>query len=145
MKINIKIANKKCIEEIANLMLAEFKKFPYNETVKINAVLKSLDFYFKIGKIYVAIEKNKIVGCLVFKIEQYWQGKVIIIEDLAVKQEFKRFGIGKSLLNELENYANKNEMFMICFNTNRKSPAIKFYRKYGYKQRRDITHFERKL
>ncbi len=143
--MKIEKADKRKIKEIAKLMLEEFKKPPFNEKVSLNAVLKSLTFYFKIGNIYVALEKDKTIGVLVFKIEQYWEGAVLIIEDLAVKEEFKRKGVGKMLMNYVEVYAKRNRLKRIIFKTNKKAPAIKFYEKIGYKARKDIVDFEKKI
>jgi len=99
--MKVRRAVKKDSREIANLMREEFTKPPFNEKTTSKAVLKSLHFYFKIGKIYVAIKNNKIMGVIVFKIEQYWEGPVIIVEDLAVKENFKKQGIGKHLMDEV--------------------------------------------
>jgi len=141
----IRKATKKDIEEIAKLMLDEFKNPPFNERVNIKSVLKSLKFYFKIEKIYVAVDRREIIGVLVFKIEQYWEGPVIIIEDLVVKEEFKKRGIGKMLMEKIEYYAKKNKLKRILFKTHKKSPAVKFYQKIGYKTRKDIIDFEKKI
>jgi len=140
----IRKANSKDIREIAKLMLEEFKKPPFNESASLNAVFKSLKFYFKIGKVYVAIE-NGIIGVVAFKVEQYWEGPVIIIEDLAVKDKFKKQNIGKILMNNIENYAKKNKIKIIRFKTNKKSSAVKFYQKYGYKIRKDVVSMEKKF
>jgi len=143
MKIR-KVKNKD-IREIAKLMLEEFRKLPFNEKATLNSVIKSLNFYFKIGKVYVSIVNKKISGIVIFKIEQYWKGPVIIIEDLAIKEEFKKHGIGKMLMNKVESYARKSKIEAILFSTNRKSSAVKFYKKHGYKVRKDIISMEKKI
>ena len=119
--------------EIAKLMLEEFSKPPFNEKTTIKSVIKSLNFYFKIGKIFVAIEDKKIVGIVVFKLEQWWEGSVILIEDLAVKEDFKKQEIGKKLTDDVENYGKKMRVKSVSFATNKKSSAVKFYTKQGYK------------
>lgn len=135
----IKKATKKYIREIAKLMLEEFKKPPFNEKSSFNAVLKSLNFYFRIGKAFVAVDDKRIVGVVVFKIEQYWEGPVMIIEDLAVKEDFKRVGVGKELMKKAESYAKKNKIRKIHFSTHRKSPAVRFYKRQGYGINRNVV------
>ncbi len=137
----IKIGSKKHIEEIVKLMIDEFKKPPFNEQVGYKKVLKSLSFYFKIGKVYVAIDQGKVVGVLVFKIEQYWEGPVIIIEDLAVKEKRD----GKMLMNKIDAYARKNRIKRVLFTTHKKTPTLKLYQKLGYKSRKDLIDFEKKI
>lgn len=143
--MEIRKAAKKDINVIAKLMLTEFSKPPFNERDSLSAVLKSLEFYYKIGNIYIAADKTKTAGIVVFKIEQYWEGPVIIIEDLAVKETFKKQGVGSMLLRWVESYAKKNKIKMISFRTNKKSPALKFYKKHGYKQKADVVYFEKKM
>ena len=143
--MKIKNATRRNRKEIARLMLDEFSRPPYNEKTKLNAVLKSLDFYFSIGTVFVSIVDRNIVGVIVFKVEQYWEGPVILVEDLAVQERYEKKGITRSLMYELEEYANKNKMGSIYFNTNKKSVIVKFYKKLGYSIRKDIISMEKKL
>jgi ribosomal protein S18 acetylase RimI-like enzyme len=138
-------ASKKDIKEIGKLMFEEFSKPPFNEKVKFDSVLKSLKFYFKIGEIFIAKEKNQIMGVLVFKIEQYWEGKVIIIEDLAVKEEFKGRGVGKNLIEKLEKYSKENNIKRILLSTHIRTPALSFYKKIGFKITKDRISMSKEL
>lgn len=142
--MNVRSATRKDIFQVANLMLQEFKKPPFNEKASLSAVEKSLKFYFRIGHIYVATVEKEIVGVLVFKIEQYWEGPVVIVEDLAVKENFKKQGIGKMLMSNIESYARKNKLKRVLFKTHKKSTAVKFYRKMGYKAIKNVINFEKR-
>lgn len=135
--MRIKKATKKDIKEIAKLMIEEFSKPPFKEKTIINSVIKSLNFYFKIGKAFVAIENKEIVGVVVLKVEQWWEGPVILIEDLAVKEDFKKQGIGKKLTDEVEKYGKKIKASAVSFATHSKSSAVKFYTKQGYKKEKN--------
>lgn len=117
--MKVRKATRKDVKQIAELMLEEFRKPPFNERDSLAAVLKSLNFYFKVGKVYVATDGSEITGVVVFKIEQYWEGPVMIIEDLAVKERFKRQGVGKLLLTEVETHAKKGKFNKILFVTHR--------------------------
>ncbi|MDO8537394.1 MAG: GNAT family N-acetyltransferase [archaeon] len=138
-------ATKKDIKKIALLMQKEFNKPPFNEKASIKAVMKSLNFFLKTGQIFTAVKQKQIIGVVVFKIEQWWQGQVIIIEDLAVKQELQKQKVGKMLLNKVEEFAGTNKIKLICFKTNKKSNSIKFYKKEGYKIRQNIIEMEKKI
>jgi len=143
--MKIRNATKIDIRTIAKLMLEEFRKPPFNERVSLDAVIKSMNFYFKLGKIYVVTEKKEIIGVLVFKTEQYWEGPVIIIEDLAVKNNFKKQGVGKMLMSYVESYAKNNSIKRVLSLTNKKSLAIKFCKKIGYKPLKNVINFEKKI
>ena len=143
--MKIRKATKKDLKEITNLMLEEFSKPPFNEKENFDRVIKSLKFYFDIGKIYVAKIGTEIVGIIVFKIERYWEGKVLIIEDLAVKDNFKEQGIGKKLIDFVENYPKKNNIKRILFVTDKRSKSLGFYRKLGYKEKKNRINMTKRL
>ena len=143
--MKIRKATKKDLKKIAEIMRTEFAKPPFKHKSSLSAVLKSLNFYLKIGKIYVAQIEQKIVSVVVFKEEQFWEGAVILIEDLVVDEKFKKENIDKELLEFVESYAKKRKAKLIGFITNRKSDAIKFYQKRGYEIKRDRMIMERPL
>ena len=142
--MKIQKANKRNLKKIANLMKKELSKQPFNERKSINAILKSLEFYLKNSKIYVANE-NGVKGILVFQIEQWWEGPVIIIQDLVINYNFQKEGIGKSLMNFVEKYAKKMKVKKVYFETNKKSSSIQFYKKLGYKINKNRISMSKKL
>ena len=143
--MKIRKGTKNDLKKIANIMRTEFAKPPFKYKAPLNSVLKSLRFYFKIGEIYVASINQKIIGVIIFKEEQFWDGRVILIEDLAIDEKFKKQGIGKGLMNYVETYAKKRKAKFIGLITNKKSKAVKFYKKFGYKMKKDRIIMEKKI
>ena len=143
--MTVRKATKKDIREIAKLMIEEFSKPPFKEKTTINSVIKSLNFYFKIGKAFVAVVDKKIVGIVVFKVEQWWEGPVILIEDLAVKEDFKKQRIGKKLTDKVEEYAKEIKAKAVSFTTHKKSSAVKFYMKQRYKIKKNTLFMRKKI
>ena len=143
--MKIRKATKKDFKEIANLMNEEFSKPPFNEKSNLKDILKSIRFFHKIGTIKIAIKDEKMVGVIVFKQEQYWEGLSILIEDLVVRKDFQKKGIGKLLINDLEKDAKKKKISAIYFLTHKKASAIKFYKKLGYKLRPNTVFFRKVL
>lgn len=139
--MKIRKATSKDINQIAELMLGEFSKKPFNEKAKLQDVTKSLRFFLKIGSAYIAIDED-IVGVIVYKKEQYWEGPVIIVEDLAVKESHKGQGIGKKLLEKIEQI---KDIKHISFHTHKKSKAVQFYKKLGYKINNNTILMSKKL
>ena len=130
--MKIRKAGKKDLKEVAELMINEYSKPPFKENEPIKNVLKSLKFYYNKAKINIAEEDKKIIGVVVFQIEQWWEGSVIIIQALAVNEKFQKKGVGKLLMKFVERYALNKNVKRIYFGTNKKSSAIKFYKKLGY-------------
>ena len=139
--MKIRKARKNDFKKIAKLMLDEFGKPPFNEKASTKDVLKTLNFYNKIGKIMVLELNKKIVGASVFKIEQYWEGKVIIIEDLLMKKSID----DNKLIKSIEDFAKKKKINKIYFATNKKSPSLNKYKKIGYKEEKQTIFMYKKI
>ena len=54
-------------------------------------------------------------------------------------------GVGKLLMSRLEEYGTKNNVSKICFATNKKSSAVKFYKDLGYIRSSNVIYMEKKL
>ncbi|MFH1503649.1 MAG: GNAT family N-acetyltransferase [Candidatus Diapherotrites archaeon] len=143
--MKIRKATKKDLNKIGKLMLKEFSKQPFNEKDSLKDVLKSLSFYFQNAEIYISEIEKEIVGIIIFQIEQWWEGPIIIIQDLAVKKEFYKQNIGKELMDFIEKYAKNKKAKRIYFETNKKSSAIKFYKKIGYKINKERISMSKKI
>lgn len=143
--MKIRKATSKDLKAIAELMKAEFSKPPYNEKAPMKDILKSLRFYLKIGKSYVVEVENRIVGVMIYKKEQYWDGPAYIIEDLAISSGYQGKGMGKSLMKRLESDAKNKKVKFIYFITHKKSKSVKFYEKLGYKQHKNIITLKKQI
>ena len=82
---------------------------------------------------------------MIFKVELWWEGPVILIEDLAVKEDFKKQGIGKKLIEKVEEYAKEIKAKAVSLATHKKSSAVKFYTKQGYKIEKDTLFMIKKI
>lgn len=141
--MKIRKAIKQNLKEIGKLMKSELSKPPFNEKDSIKSVLKSLNFYHKNGKIYFVEDNGRIIGVIVFQVEEWWEGKVIIIQDLIEKSKNK--DVRTNLIKFIEKYAITKDVKRIYFETNKKSPDIKFYQKLGYKINKDRVSLSKKL
>ena len=140
----IKKANKSNLKEITILMRKELSKQPFNERDSINSIMKSLSFYLKKAYVYFIADK-KIIGVVVFQIEQWWEGKVIIIQDLIIKEESNKMGLERKLMKFVEKYAKRVKAKRIYFETNKKSKAVKFYQELYYKINKNRISMSKKI
>jgi GNAT superfamily N-acetyltransferase len=86
-------------------------------------VIESLKFYFSTGTVLVALDGNKIVGTAVFLIELWREGPVVLLEDIAVRNDYKKKGVGKFLMEHVEDIGCKCGAVMVCFSTH-KNPLL---------------------
>ena len=141
MEILIRKAEKEDINEILSLVkeLAVFEKAP-QEVINTAEDMKNDGFanYPLFGS-FVAIFKNEIIGfALYYYRYSTWKGKCLYLEDLYVKERFRRSGAGKKLFEKILKKA-KNENCkrinwqVLDWNIN----AINFYDKFNAKYDKD--------
>jgi ribosomal protein S18 acetylase RimI-like enzyme len=77
--------------------------------------------------------ENQIVGIAVCYIRySTWKGPVLYLEDIVIKEEYRRNGIGTSLFKACLRYAKEKEFSRMSWQVlDWNEPAIKFYEKYG--------------
>lgn len=112
------------LENIKDCLLTDFDNFwSYN-------ILKQ-ELENGKSKYFVAKQENEIVG---------FAGILLIIDqvnimNIVVKKDKRNFGIGSSLLEEIIRYSKIHNATSITLEVNEKNiPAIKLYKKYGFKQ-----------
>ena len=112
------------LENIKDCLLTDFDDFwSYN-------ILKQ-ELENGKSKYFVAKQENEIVG---------FAGILLIIDqvnimNIVVKKDKRNFGIGSLLLEEIIRYSKIHNATSITLEVNEKNiPAIKLYKKYGFKQ-----------
>ena len=135
---------KKDFKEIIDLIKVEYLKHYKEKWTEKNA-LKTLNYYWKIGKIFVGEIEKKVVGVIIFREECYNDKKSLMIEELVVNGNLQRKGIGKQLMDFVERYCKKNKIKFIWLITAKKAAAFKFYKKIGYTYGADTAYFSKKL
>src|SRR5580692_10644226 len=93
------------------------------------------------GRILVLRSATQIIGMinLLFTISTAEGGFVILLEDLIIKEKFRRQGMGGELLNYAIDYAKQKNFLRITLLTDRMSESsIAFFEKHGF-QRSDMV------
>ncbi|NLJ08317.1 MAG: GNAT family N-acetyltransferase [Sphingobacteriales bacterium] len=158
MEVIIRKAVKDDVNSILNLIkeLAEYEKAPQEVTVTTDELIR--DGFGKNPLFHVYLAENKshgIVG-MAFWYFAYstWKGKCIYLEDIIVRQEFRRQGIGEKLFNEVLKAAREHKAKRLMWQVlNWNTPAIEFYKKKyraeisdewlnGRLTENEIQHFE---
>ncbi|MBP7390237.1 MAG: GNAT family N-acetyltransferase [Chitinophagales bacterium] len=88
-----------------------------------------------IYRVFVAEDAgtNDIVGmALYYTAYSTWKGKIFFLDDLVVTERYRKFGIGKKLLDEVLKEANAMGVEQIRWQVlDWNEPAIAFYKKIG--------------
>jgi GNAT superfamily N-acetyltransferase len=135
--ITIRKAEKSDVNEIIFLVkeLALFEKAPHEVTVTEEDYLQNGFQDNSLFDCNLAYYNGELVGFSLWYFRfSTWKGKRLYLEDLYVKEQFRRFGIGKILLNLVIDEAKITNcsglMWQVLeWNTS----AIEFYKKYNAK------------
>ena len=115
--------------------LALYERAP-EAVVNTEAMLLEDGFGKKsIYRVFVAEDAgtNDIVGmALYYTAYSTWKGKIFFLDDLVVTERYRKFGIGKKLLDEVLKEANAMGVEQIRWQVlDWNEPAIAFYKKIG--------------
>ncbi len=136
----IRFATKKDMRGVLVLIheLAEYEHASQEVTVTEEDLIRD-GFTSNLFKCIVAEYEGKIVGmALYYPRYSTWKGKTIHLEDFVVTEDFRRFGLGKRLFDEVVLEAQKfgaKRLEWAVLNWN--DPAIDFYTKIGVEYEKD--------
>ena len=116
--------------------LADFEEMPSGPQMTADQLMKdgSLDGSSKVPLFYsyVAESQNQLIGYTISYFSySTWQGKSYFLEDLYVKPNYRKSGIGKKLFMENIKFANVENCSRFDFHVLNWNPAKKFYEKLG--------------
>jgi len=96
---------------------------------------KRFDFYLRTGSSFVAEQDSEVVGYVVSQTINFMHGidRLLWIEYIVVKSNFRRQGIGLALMNKLIDYAKRSDINRIYSTINPDNEdSIKLHIKSGF-------------
>ena len=132
--MNIRKAEENDLRGVVDIFITEFLKEPFKEIWSKENALKKVKKYFKESNILVAEINNEIVGFIISSTYLFYDGNRGYIEDICVKEEFKKKGIGTKLMQKAEDYFKEKGIKTFNLMTSKKNDVFKFYEKLGYKE-----------
>ena len=131
MKIAIRKANRQDFPAVLSLFteFAVFQKTPEKMHITLEQLLED-EAYFQC---FVAEADNQVVGFATWFFAYYsWTGRGIYLDDLYVKDSFRKYGIGKQLLDSVIGLAKEHNCKTVRWLVSRwNANAIEFYKSIG--------------
>lgn len=133
MGIEIDFAKYDDLENILNLVkeLAEYEKMPE----AVSASLADYQKAFDQKRIFIlkATKEKEIVGMAVYYYTfSTWKGRMMYLEDLYVKENARRNGVGKLIFDRLLQDCEEKDCILLKWQVlNWNEPAVRFYEKIG--------------
>lgn len=135
MEITIRKATKNDLPDVLSLIkeLALFEKQPQEVTITLEQLEQDGFGEHPLFWIILAEDNGKIVGMSFYYIRySTWKGRCLYLEDLVVKESYKKQGIGKLLFEATISEAKKmNAKLMTWQVLDWNEPAINFYKKFN--------------
>ncbi|MCF6461988.1 hypothetical protein C3E89_01160 [Clostridium sp. Cult1] len=122
------------IEICARIFIDAYSKEPWNESYDLEKVKKFLT-KFTSSNIYIGwviLEKGQIVGFIVGVIMPYLERDYFRIEDICVRPDMQRKGIGGEFLKRIAFELRNKNIDSIILNTIKDFPTYKFYLINGF-------------
>lgn len=141
--MQIRKAKKKDFNEIAKILMKESAKPPYNERYNMKIAFREVNNFSK-DEFYVAENQKNILGFIASSIASDNKEKSYINE-LWIKPEYQGKGIGKALVNFIEDFYKKKGIKIIRLLTKKNSKAFGFYKKINYKEYKSLVFMDKKL
>ncbi len=115
--------------------LAEFERAPEAVVNTEKMLLEDGFGKHSIYNVFIAEEvaTGDVIGmALYYTAYSTWKGKIVYLDDLVVTERFRKFGIGKKLLNEVLKEANQRGVNQIRWQVLEwNEPAVKMYQNIG--------------
>jgi len=136
MDIDIRKGIKKDLPQVLALIkeLADYEKSLHQVDVTLEQLEKDGFDGHPHYYLLVAEEKEEIIGvCFYFIRYSTWKGKVLFLEDFVVKEEYRRKGFAKLLMNAAKQYASDNNFGSIELSTGKtNTQGQSLYESLGY-------------
>lgn len=120
----------KCIDTFISV----FNQEPWNDEWSTETANRYLmDFTNTPGFIgVVAVEGEEVIGFVLGVRKQWWSGEEFFINELCVRIEKQKTGVGSALMNFLMQTLESSGISNITLLTDRGTPAEVFYKKFGF-------------
>ena len=141
--MKIRGAKREDLKEIAEIMMEESAKEPYNEKYTLRIAVKEVGEFFE-DELYVAIEDGKIIGFVASGVTSE-NDKRVYVNELWVGSDYQKRGIGKALLGFVEKIYREKGFRKIRLTVRRDAEAFKFYKKMKYEEYKKLVYMEKKL
>lgn len=143
--MRIRRAAKEDLKEISDIFRKETAKRPYCQRWTQKTAFEKIEAFFKKSDIYIVVIDKKIIGFIILRITVGERGRGAYIEELWLKSDFQRKGIGKNLMNFIENKCKRIGVKSIGLISDKRSNAFRFYKKLKYKTHNNLVLMDKKL
>ncbi|MEM9768387.1 MAG: GNAT family N-acetyltransferase [Cyanobacteria bacterium P01_D01_bin.71] len=129
------------LRDCADLFASVFSHPPWNETWSPEIALNRLQDCYDTPGSYgvVAIAEYKVLGFAIGHAETWHENKHFYLKEMCVQSTKQRSGIGTKIMDMLYQDLSSKDVSMVYLLTARDSPAVAFYKNYGFSNSSKMT------
>lgn len=134
-KIEIRYIEEHDLDRLSELFISVFNSAPWNESWEKSWALERLTILYNSYKFcgFLAVDDELIIGAAFSRLGSFMGELELEVVEMFVSGQHQRAGVGRSLVNELENFAIKNKMSALVLQTDKGTFAKDFYLVLGFK------------
>tara|TARA_Y100000310_G_scaffold332313_1_gene407651 strand:- start:57 stop:485 length:429 start_codon:yes stop_codon:yes gene_type:complete len=140
--VKIRKARKEDLKEISEIFRRESNKKPYFQGWTKRTALSNVSKSLKEEDVHVVMINGEIIGFITISLNEK---KDVYIGELWLKSKYQRKGIGRLLMEFIEEKYRKKGSKLIKLTAKKKAYAVKFYKKLNYKIDREYVRMIKKL
>ena len=130
----IKKATRQEYKEISLIFKREYGKNPYHEKWTEESAFEKIKEYSHQNSILIAEKEKTIMGFIIFSEFLWDDGPRIFIDELVIKEKFQKQGLGRKLIQEVEDFFKNKGKVGITLLAHKEAKAIEFYKKLGFNE-----------
>ena len=141
MSVEIRPIEQDDIQRCAELFALAFAAPPYENHWDQEVAEEKLTKLWRIDPPYClcACASGPMVGAVFARLDHWWVGECVVVEELFVHPEYQRVGVGSSLMATIEKQARDRGAKGMWLVANRQAAAYPFYEQQGFRRPPDVA------
>jgi len=141
MSVEIRPIGQHDIRRCAELFTLAFSVPPYENHWDQEVAEEKLAKLWRIDPPYClgAHLSELLVGAVFARLDHWWVGECVVVEELFVHPDHHRLGVGSALMAAIEEQARQRGAKGMWLVANQKAPAYPFYERQGFRRPPDVA------
>jgi len=140
----------KNIDEVVSLYIDVFSREPWNEKNESNEIRLYVERMLNLNseQSFLYTENKHLIGVAIGFVKPWYKGEEYILDTFLIHPNHQKKGLGQLFLTELKKTLNNQGVENIALDTDKHTPAERFYLKNGFKENQESiflfssTHIE---
>ena len=142
MDYHISKLKKNHVEAVASLYVDVFSLEPLNEKNDFKEIVLYIERMLSLNsnQSFLYTENEQLIGVALGFVKPWYKGEEYILDTFLIHPNYQKNGRGQIFLSEIKINLNKQGIEDIALDTDKNTPAEKFYLRNGFKPNRESVY-----